>query len=109
MSVEELINRIKGRLGMYIGEPNFDYLYYYISGFLYNNSATNRVSDIEKSFSYEFHKWVQKWIRENKGVHIEEEIDYHSYIKIICKSDEECINLFFELCSIFFKEFHNKN
>lgn len=105
VDIKTLIECIKKRPCMYIGELNFDYLFHFLNGFLYHNSSKNNINGI---FESEFHEWVQKWIEKNKNILFEEERNYHYYIQNVCKTQEECFALFFELCDIFFDELQNK-
>lgn len=106
INIEILIKCIEKRPGMYIEELNFDYLFYFIRGFLYHNSSINNINGI---FKDEFHEWVQRWIENNKNISFEEERDYHYYIQSVCETQEKCFELFFKLCHIFFDELRKKH
>ncbi len=104
MNIEELVKCIEKRPCMYIEEFNFDYLFHFIRGFLYHNASNN----IDRIFKYEFHEWTKKWIEKHKNILFEQERDYHYYIQNVCKTQQECFELFFKLCYIFFDELHDK-
>ena len=108
MNIEKLIEYIKIRPCMYIGELNFDYLFHFINGFLYNNFSNKKNDDIDIIFKNEFHEWVQKWIEKNKNIYFDEERDYHFYIQKISQTQQQCFDLFFRLCDLFFHELHNR-
>ena len=109
MNIEALIECIHKRPCMYIGELNFDYLFHFINGFLYTKNSIQEVDEIDKSFQYKFHQWIQKWIEENKNISFDEKRNYHFYIQSVCETQEECFELFFKLCHIFFDELREKH
>lgn len=59
MNVENLINKIKSRPGMYIGTPGLEAIFYFVSGYLYNLIESNRADHVDIGFKNDFHSWVK--------------------------------------------------
>lgn len=108
MDIEKLIECIKKRLLMFIRELNFDYLSHFLSGFLCYSMSIQEINNIDKIFKQEFHNWAKKWIEKNKNISFDEQRGYSFYIKSVCKTQQECFDLFFDMCAIFFNEIHSK-
>lgn len=106
MNVEKLIQLVKLRPNMFIGESKLEFLYYYISGFLFNNITTNRADKIDMEFKEKFHEWVRRWIETNQNIVFDEERNYLFYIQQVCQNQEQCMSLFFRLSEEFFCELH---
>ncbi|WP_020224855.1 hypothetical protein [Holdemania massiliensis] len=104
MNIKELIQLVKRRPGMFIGDLKLEYLYHFINGFLFNNISTSRADEIDEAFKREFHQWVREWIKENKNIEFDEDRNYLYYIQEVCKSQEQCFTMFFELAEEYFKE-----
>ena len=109
MNIEKLLEYMEKRPYMFIGELNFDYLFHFINGFLYHKGFSQEIDTINKFFERKFDEWVQKWIENDKNILFEEERDYHYYIQNVCETQEECFELFFKLCHIFFDELREKH
>ncbi len=109
MNIEKLLGYMEKRPYMFIGELNFDYLFHFINGFLYHKGFSQEIDTINKFFERKFDEWVQKWIENDKNILFEEERDYHYYIQNVCETQEECFELFFKLCHIFFDELREKH
>ena len=104
MDVENLINSIKKRPQMYIGDLSIDRLALFISGFLYSNRMNNRNYDMDRIFKSDIHEWTKQAIKEKEGIKFKLHMDYSYYIKEVCENGEQEIALFFELSEQFFKE-----
>lgn len=108
MNIEKVIGYIKKRPYMYIGELNFNYLHQFLGGFLYYAFSTQRADEIDKGFQDEFHDWTRKWLEKNEKIFFTVSVGYDFYIQSICETQQECFDLFFKLCDIFFKELHDR-
>ena len=106
INIEEFIESIEKRPLMYLDQKKIDYLYYYLVGYLYKENDCN--DDVDNWFRHHFENWTLIWVKNNI------DIDYkrHSFCwyqiyKDVTKNDDEAIELFFKLCKLFFKEYHN--
>lgn len=110
MNIEELLKNMKKRPGMYVLEINLEYIYTYLSGFLFSRLNLNKADYIDIAFKEQFREWIKEWIKNN----IKEDFVFPSgwgYVSIICKvwkDEEERVNRFFELAETFFKELEEK-
>lgn len=104
MDIEQLINIIKSRPGMFIGDLNINNLRNYISGCLFNNLICDRKYPIDIIFSEKFHDWVKRSIEKKRGIKFELDVGYADYIEAVCENGEQETALFFELCEEFFEE-----
>lgn len=109
MNVEKLIQQIKLRPQMYVGELNLVFIQYFIDGFLYNNIRSGRADYVDMEFKWQFHEWVREWLKKNKNKMFDEERNYVFYIMQTYQDPEECLKIFFELCEEFFAGLSRKN
>lgn len=106
MNIEKLIQQIKLRPGMYVGNLNLESIFCFINGFLFNNIITDRADEIDIMFKNEFHHWVKTWLEKNEKIFFEEERDCVFYISETYQDLEKCLNKFFDLSLKFFHEIH---
>lgn len=107
MDIEQFINIIKLRPGMFIGDANINNMRNFVGGCLFNNLICDRKYLMDISFKKKFHDWVKQNIEKKKGIKFELNVGYDYYIEAVCESGEQEIALFFELCEEFFEEMRN--
>lgn len=107
-NIETIIKFIKRRPGMYIGEINFAYLVHFLNGNLFNDPSAWKEGTVSYHFKCEFSEWVKVWIEKNRKIQLEGQRNYQLYIQEVCKTQQECLDMFFELSEIFFQELHSK-
>ncbi|MBR3603070.1 MAG: hypothetical protein IKL49_12220 [Lachnospiraceae bacterium] len=108
MYIEQLIDTIKKRPGMFMKEERIDYIYYFIAGYC---SACHQSSknDMDKMFCCWFWKWLVKWIEENMDSQYEtSSAMWYVDIKRIAEDQQKEVALFFELSKEFFDDYKNK-
>ena len=108
MNVEQFIYAIQKRPGMYVGCMELEPIVHFINGFMLNNFISKRVDIVEKKFKEEFHDWVREQLEKRYNIELEEHHDYLFYITEVSQNSEEELNIFFELCNEFFREFYKK-
>ena len=109
MNIETLIEYMEKRPCMFVGELNMEYLFRFISGFLCHSLSVQEIDNTDRIFKDKFHQWVQKWIEKEKNILFDQTREYIFYIQSVCKTQEECFELFFKLCHIFFDELREKH
>lgn len=108
MYIEETINSMKRRPGMYVKKENVEYIYHFVSG---NCLACQYLSDdeMDRMFNEWFGKWLLQWIKENVSPQYEPVIFYwYLDIKAIAGGEEKEVPLFYELCEKFFDDYRNR-
>jgi len=107
MYIEELIDAIRRRPGMYIKEEKIEYIYYFISGKCFACSLFVN-DDMDKMFCDWFGEWLLKWIEENVNALYEPKSRhwYHD-IKAIAECEEQEVPLFYKLCALFFDDYRD--
>lgn len=107
MYIEQTIDSIRRRPGMFVKEEKIEYIYHFISG---NCLACNQYSsdDMDKMFSRWFGEWLLEWIEENVDMEYQPK-SQHWYrdIKAIAGGEEEEVTLFYKLSSFFFDDYRN--
>lgn len=104
MNVKSLIQQMKLRPAMYVGKINLEVTFHFINGFLYNNIITDRVDNIDLAFKNQFDEWVKLTLEKKKNISFNEQRNLLFYITQVCKSEEERLEMFFELCEEFFNQ-----
>lgn len=94
MNVRSLIHQIKLRPQMFVGNDGLEAVHHFISGFLYNNFATNRVDAVDLAFKEQFHGWVKNKL-ENENRKFDGGRNYVFYINQIFQDTEQRLKLFF--------------
>ena len=107
MDIEQFINIIKLRPGMFIGDANINNMRNFIGGCLFNNLICDRKYPIDITFKRDFHDWARRKIEKRKGIIFDLDVGYDDYIEAVCENGEQEIALFFELCEEFFEEMRN--
>ena len=107
-NIEIIINKIKNRPCMFIGEEKFERLFFFLSGALYNDPSSMKRGTLNNYFKREFHEWVRRWIQQNKNIELDGSKNYLMYIQEVCETEKECLSMFFELAELFFQEGHSK-
>lgn len=109
MYIEKVIDNIKKRPKMYVTEVKIEYIYHYISGYCL---ASNHFSadDIDKWFCGWFWKWLVKWIEDNiEPEYQPKSVIWYDDIKVIAEKEEKNeVDVFFDLCTLFFDEYKNQ-
>lgn len=109
MNVKSLIQQIKLRPGMYVGDPNLEAISHFISGFLYNNTVTNRADAVDLAFRTQFHEYVKAKLEKTQNIKFCGARNYVFYISQTFQSTEQRLKTFFELCDDFFIEIEKDN
>lgn len=108
MNVEELISKIKKRPGMYVGCMELEPIVHFINGFTFNNVVSGKVDLVEEKFKEEFHEWTRKQLERKFNVNLERNHNYLFYINQVSSNSNDSLKLFFELCDVFFYNFHSE-
>ena len=108
MNIKSLVQTLKLRPGMYVGNTELESVYQFINGFLYNNIATNRVDKIDKEFKDQFHEWVKFRIEKKNNMEFDMESNYVYYISQAFVDTDDQLKLFFELTDDFFQEIEKR-
>ena len=112
VDIKMLIQRIKGRPQMFvgeIGELSLEILSSFIRGFLYSNINANRAETIDLTFMYEFHSWVKDKLEKSRNVEFDSGRNYVFYLREVYEEPKEQLDAFFELCEEFFEEVEKGN
>lgn len=104
MNVKQLIQQIRLRPGMFVGNPSLESIHHFISGFLCNNIMTDRADNIDLAFKNQFHNWVRNDLEEKRAMKFNQERGYVFYISQTFPSAEQQIDAFFEMSERFFQE-----
>lgn len=108
MNIEQVIEVIKDRPLMYIETLRIENIHHLLRGFHLSSVVNKTCEPLDNYFNVYFIKWVLQWIRKNKNPNYDVESFYwHHFIKDITESEEEAIELFFQLSEQFFEEYHN--
>ena len=108
-TIEELIQRIKQRPGMYVHEVRLDYVYYLIFG--HNGCASQVKIRTQKDvyFQTKFFKWLINWARENWNKDYSGQyVFWYQIIDQNTNSPEESVTKFIELAEQFFSEYEEE-
>lgn len=112
MNIKMLIQRIKGRPQMFvgeIGELSLEILSSFIRGFLYSNINANRVETIDSMFMYEFHSWIKDKLEKSRNIDLGSGKNYVFYLSEVYEEPKEQLDAFFEFCEEFFEEVEKGN
>lgn len=90
---------------MYLGDvPDISNLSYYLDGFLASN-LINLNNETDRLFKYGFHDWIRLRLEREFGTNFENKSDhFKNYIRQVCHSERECLDLFFKSTDIYFRE-----
>lgn len=109
MQIEQLIDSIQKRPGMFVEGKRVDYIYYLLSGYCGANNKLLHEDDMNQSFSCWFGKWLWQWIEENVDAeYTPRTMLWYDDIKWLAKDGQEEFTLFFDLCKLFFEDYKNK-
>ncbi len=108
MNLEELIQQIKKRPGMYVGCIELEPVVHFINGFIFSNLVADRIDNVEMEFKEKFHDWARRKIEKRYNIKLEEHRNYLFYIKHVSIDSEENLKIFFQLCEDFFEELHKR-
>jgi len=107
MHIEQLIQTMKKRPGMFVREEELDYIYHLILG--YCGGKCDAVREIDHMFSCWFGKWLLQWIEENIDTEYVPKSSYwYDDIKAIAGDEKKEVPLFYELCDMFFEDYNEK-
>lgn len=108
MNIEQLINNVKKRPGMYVGCLELQPVSFFIDGFMYNNVSSNNMEIVDKEFREKFDDWAREQLEKKYNIELEKYRNYFYYISQVNPNPEEGLKIFFDLCDEFFEEFHKK-
>lgn len=104
MTIKDIIEVMKDRPQMYIGEMEMLRIDCFLKGFRYSNLKNKIPDEYIEVFPVLFHEWIRKKIEEKYKIILEEHRDYCYYIQQINVNEEERVQIFFELSQAFFEE-----
>lgn len=105
MGIEETIALMQKNPKMFVQEERIDYIFYFLDG----GCAVMQSDDIERHFTCWFGKWLIKWIEENfDKLYTPKTVFWYEDIKFIAKDEQNDLKVFFDLCKLFFADYHNK-
>jgi hypothetical protein len=104
MNVEQVIKAIKSRPGMHVGCLDLEPIFHYINGFMFNNTVSNNVDNVEAMFKERFDEWVRIRLEKAKNIKMEEHHCYLYYFKQVYPNPQERLDIFFGFCETFFRE-----
>ena len=108
MHIEQLIDTISKRTGMFVKEERIDYIYYLIVGHCGAKSEF-LVDDMDKKFCIWFGKWLLIWIENNiDSEYLPESVYWYEDIVKIAGDEQKAIDMFYKLSKEFFYDYHNK-
>ncbi len=102
-----LVQRIKGRPQMFvgeIGELSLEILSSFIRGFLYSNMEADRAETIDSTFMYEFHSWVKDKLEKSRNVELESGRNYVFYMREVYEDPKEQLDAFLSSVKNFSKK-----
>ena len=107
--IEQMIERIKKRPGMYLGKEdiNVKEVYMYLRGFCAAKSTNQIERELDKWFRTNFSHYVFEWLNKNNKLN-QDEFTFIWY-KYFDSYDEEGIILFYAACESFFNEYRSKS
>ena len=109
MNVKEFIKLIKKNPRMFVDENRMDYIEHVIYGFVSCNLLNKRGDNVDMQFHTFFWKWMVTWIKINiDGNYEEKYYSWNKTLKDVTSNEAEAIELFFQLCDLFFDEYENK-
>lgn len=109
MNVKEFINIIKKNPRMFVDEIRMDYLEHVICGFVSCNLLNKRGDNVDWQFHTYFWKWMVMWIKKNIDSKYEEKYcSWNKTLKDVTGNETEAVELFYQLCDMFFEEYENK-
>ena len=105
-TIEELIQRIKQRPGMYIHEMRLDYIFYLILGHSGCASRVNSEAEKDIYFKNKFLRWLKEWVKKNWDKnYIGNDVFWFQIIDRYTNTSEESVTKFIELAEQFFSEY----
>jgi len=108
MNIEQLINTVKKRPGMYVGCLELQPISFFIDGFMYNNVSSDKMEIVDIEFREKFDDWAREQLGKKYNIEFEKCRNYFYYITQVNQNPEEGLKIFFDLCDEFFEEFHKK-
>lgn len=106
-SIKETITVIKKRWGMFLIENKIECLYHELLGLSFREYENNIYEKMNKYFVKYFHKFVIKYIEDNR---LSKNFDTRTWcdsIKSVCQNDQEAMNLFFDIFDEFMNNFNS--
>lgn len=95
---------------MYVEKIKISYIYYLVIGFLGSNLIKQDNYRIDRLFKQYFTGWVLNWVKENIDSNYEKNSFFWYRMLIeISDSEENAVELFFELSENFFEECRKKS
>ena len=110
MHIKELVKGMRIRPLMYLQEEKIDYIYHFFIGYCgLARHYGDYTEDMDKHFVTWFVQWLNNWIIENYDKNYEfKTFHWNETIKEITQSEEEAVQLFYELCEQFFSDYEEK-
>lgn len=110
MDIKTFINSIQTTPRMYIEEIKIEYIYYLVVGFIGSNLINGRTYNSDQKFKEYFSGWLLNWVTKNLDKNYERKSFFWYHILCdVTDSESEAVELFFELCSIFFEQLDELN
>ena len=110
MHLEERIDCIKGRPGMYITAKKVENIECFLRGILLAIEYYDKKNEYDEFFDKYFLEWVKEWLYRKKDLTFDEDYGkYSQYIRKVSKDDEESFTLFFEIEKDFREMYNNRN
>lgn len=66
MNIEQLINTVKKRPGMYVGCIELQPMVHFVNGFMFNNVISDNMDAVDKEFREKFHDWVREQLENGR-------------------------------------------
>ena len=108
MEIEELIDAIQRRPGMYLLEERIDYIFYFLFGYCRANSELED-DNMDRRFCYWFWKWLLMWIKDNVDSEYQiKAMVWYEDIRRIAGDEQKAVTLFYDLCKMFFEDYKEK-
>lgn len=110
MYIKEVIKTMKARPLMFVQEEKIDYICHFIRGFCASAGwYSSGTKEIDSYFEEWFVKWLNNWIIENyDNKHEFKTFYWNETLKEITQSEEEAVQLFYELCEQFFSDYEER-
>lgn len=106
--LDKFIEMIKKRPGMYIFRIQLDHLYTYLDAYSFNKPETIRGKQLLKFFWENFHDYVVKYFQMENKNYVQQGKNWYEEIENHSSSNDESLNLFFDIFDEFKEDFNKK-
>ena len=100
-NIEEVVNLIEKRWGMFLLKRKLDYLYQFLFGLSFNEEQ-----EINTYFWNNFHDFSVNYISQKRANYSKSSDNWCYEIRNVCKNEEEELELFFAIFREFMDYFH---